>query len=322
MRKLRTFVVELILVGVMVAWYVLKFPDSLDPLMPWIVWAIFIHLTWEVVLERENVKAFAGAKRRDSRMIWLIAFALGGLVSVGYLSLAQRSIRGVTEYANTHKGVSPTQSSAPVLQTPIVEPRYDLNLIGLPILVPPFKTVNLLLIQDNRTVQTQNFINDRNKDLVWPTKEPIFPPIQAGIVSIANNGNIGVFNVSYSITISIGAQKDPGGVTTVSLNLPLFDLPVGARREFFIVNQSNSLPAVVGLSNTAIAVVQGESERRKIDTKPRNITFFDKIPLLSPSFQKWSGMKLLEPDQRKQQKEKEGLIYAALVSSLYSRFSE
>jgi hypothetical protein len=71
MRKLRIFVVELILVGILVGWYIWKFPETLDPLIPWILCAIFGHLTWEIVLERDAVKLGVGKfGERHRRMAW------------------------------------------------------------------------------------------------------------------------------------------------------------------------------------------------------------------------------------------------------------
>lgn len=115
MRKLRVFVVELVLVGILVGWYVWKFPETLDPIIPWILWTIFAHLTWETILENERVKSYAGGiveRRKVSLMMWLIAFALGGLISVGYLWLAGRSLRKLTEFGKSHHMDQTDQNTA------------------------------------------------------------------------------------------------------------------------------------------------------------------------------------------------------------------
>jgi hypothetical protein len=79
MRLLRKFFVELILVGILVGWALLRFPEVFDPFIPWIVWAILCHLTWEVLLERDAVRAgIGGIEERHRRMAWIVAFVFWG----------------------------------------------------------------------------------------------------------------------------------------------------------------------------------------------------------------------------------------------------
>ncbi|MGD0179946.1 MAG: hypothetical protein ABSC15_09045 [Terriglobales bacterium] len=105
MRKLRIFIVELILAGIFVGWLLWKLPELVDTFIPWIVWAILAHLTWEIVLEREKLKSYVGgiAEKRKSPMVWLVAFALGGLVSVGYMWLARISVEKLTDLSKVHR---------------------------------------------------------------------------------------------------------------------------------------------------------------------------------------------------------------------------
>jgi hypothetical protein len=114
MRKLRIFVVELVLVGILVGWYVWKFPETLDPLIPWILWAIFAHLTWEVLLERETVKLYVGniaQRRKRSVMTWIVAFVVGGLISLGYVLLAKVSVHKLTAFgANRGHAAEPQET--------------------------------------------------------------------------------------------------------------------------------------------------------------------------------------------------------------------
>ena len=116
MRKLRIFFVELILVGVFVGWLLWKFPEAIDPFIPWILWAIFAHLTWEILLERDAVKAYVGGvvERRNTPMVWLLAFALGGLISIGYLWLAKKSVSGLASYARAHTPLPPPPPPSPI----------------------------------------------------------------------------------------------------------------------------------------------------------------------------------------------------------------
>jgi hypothetical protein len=202
----------------------------------------------------------------------------------------------VCSYAVRRVAYPSNEKVAELSSQPIIEPSYDLKLIGLPIGVKPLSTIDLVLIQADRTVQLQGVVNDKDVPLIWPTREPITPPEQAGEIRVVNHGNIGVFNVSYPITAHIGAESDPGGTAKRSLELPLFDLPLGGPPViFYIVNQS-SYVAVIELSRNAVGIIQGERTRRNIEVSPRAITFFDKIPVLKPSFHKWSGTQILEPN--------------------------
>jgi hypothetical protein len=86
MRKLRIFVVELILVGLLVAWFFEKFPQSVDKFIPWIMFAILWHLTWEIVdVGHLRSKAERIYERWGSRyMTWILVFCAGGMVSLMY----------------------------------------------------------------------------------------------------------------------------------------------------------------------------------------------------------------------------------------------
>ena len=106
MRKLRIFVVEGILAALLVGWYIWKFPETLEPVIPWILWAICAHLTWEVVLEREAVKSYiCGVTRKENKnyMVWVVAFVLGGSISICYLVVARRAVAKLNELGKSHE---------------------------------------------------------------------------------------------------------------------------------------------------------------------------------------------------------------------------
>ena len=112
MRKLWKFVVELILVAIVVGWLLIKYPATIDSVIPWIALAILWHLTWEVVLQSQFVKSWSIAvKRKLGIMAWVVAFVAGGLISVGYLAsvkggLAKLDAIGAKnkQGAETHSG--------------------------------------------------------------------------------------------------------------------------------------------------------------------------------------------------------------------------
>ena len=110
MRKLRVFIVELILVGVCVAWVFEKVPHFIDKGIPWIVFAIFWHLTWEIPLEWMSVKKCAvDTHRKWGRMAWVICFLIGGLISVGFLYSAKKIVAAIKEEPKATSNEKPSE---------------------------------------------------------------------------------------------------------------------------------------------------------------------------------------------------------------------
>src|ERR1700674_1660316 len=101
MRVLRIFLLDLVAPGLIVGWLLYKYPETLDNAIPWIVFAVLWHLTLEV-LEADTIKSrFQVLKKRYSRMIWFIAFLVGGCISILYLF----SVRtGLDVLAKIHEG--------------------------------------------------------------------------------------------------------------------------------------------------------------------------------------------------------------------------
>lgn len=185
---------------------------------------------------------------------------------------------------------------------PIIEPSYDLNMFGLPIRWKAYSQLSIVVIRQSRKVEMVNMVNNGAKDLIWPTQWPTkspFPSVSVGIIRLSNHGSVGAYNLAYSVAFSIGTQKGPGGIERASITLPLVNVPVnGQSPEFYIVNQSE-YPAMIELSRTAVVSVQGEKTRRTIALQVRDLTFFDKIPLLMESPRKWKGDQIVDPDTGK-----------------------
>jgi len=119
-RKLRIFIVELILVGMLVAWIFEKFPETVDRFIPWICLAILWHLSWEIILENRYVKEhLARTLKLERRMTWLCAFAVGGCISLLYL-------RGINEalgsLAAGHTKNVATDKKKPTESLPTISP--------------------------------------------------------------------------------------------------------------------------------------------------------------------------------------------------------
>jgi hypothetical protein len=123
--------------------------------------------------------------------------------------------------------------------------------------------------------------------------------VAVGIVRLSNHGSVGAYNLAYSVSFSIGTQKGPGGISRASITLPLVDVPVsGPNPEFYIVNQSED-PALIELSRTAVVSVQGEKTRRTIELQVRELTFFDKIPMLMGTQHRWNGDQIIGDSLRR-----------------------
>ena len=195
---------------------------------------------------------------------------------------------------------SEPQSTAPVsaVRDPVIEVSYGLKGFGLPIPIEPSATAELILIREDRTVELQKITNGRNTRLQWPTAERIFPPESTGKITLSNHGDVGLFNISYSVKIAIQGQKVPGGVIEVPFTLPLHDLLSGKSQSFTIVNQS-SFMTLLHFSEAATVEIQSQDQRRQVKVKARDITISDQLTYLQGSLHKWSGLKMLDPDQLK-----------------------
>jgi hypothetical protein len=224
--------------------------------------------------------------------IWGTSVLIIGMAS-GLSFLAWR-----VAWGGNNPDVVPTPSPK---EEAVIEPSYNSHLFdaALPLVIAPFSRAYIIRIHDNRTVDATIVSNDKETRLYWPAHWPsprnVFPPESFGELRLSNHGNISVFNVSYRFIISIGAKKDPGGIVDAMVILPLFDLPAnGIPFVGYIVNQS-SLPAMVHLSRDAVGEAQGSGSRQTFGLKPRDLTVFDKLPLLLESAHKWSGDTILPP---------------------------
>jgi hypothetical protein len=123
MRKLRIFVAEVVGVAILLGWLFWKYPDVFDSVVPWMALVVMWHVTWEFILDplREWLAPRVGKARP---MVWIYAFVIGGLISVGYLYSIKLGIRKLAESHAAPLGVSP---SAPA---PEVSPVAGLSELG------------------------------------------------------------------------------------------------------------------------------------------------------------------------------------------------
>ena len=236
-------------------------------------------------------------KRREVPMLLIILTgALSGAV-LGYIAWNLSAKKYDTEKIGSK---TEPQSVAPVsaVRDPVIEVSYGLKGFGLPIPIEPSATAELILIREDRTVELQKITNGRNTRLLWPTPESIFPPESTGKITLSNHGDAGLFNISYSVKIAIQGQKVPGGVIEVPFTLPLHDLLSGKSQSFTIMNQS-SFMTLLHFSEAATVEIQSQDQRRQVKVKARDITISDQLTYLQGSLHKWSGLKMLDPDQLK-----------------------
>jgi hypothetical protein len=156
---LRIFIVELILVGILVAWLFEKFPAVVDRFVPWIGLAILWHLTVEIVLDAEWSKGAArSVYRRLGNMTWIIAFCMGGLVSVGYfysIHVGLDALASAKRQSDQEKAVSPhspTTETHPVSDsvTVQVQPKQEKDEVSVSLThpSPPELEIGLVLGAD------------------------------------------------------------------------------------------------------------------------------------------------------------------------------
>ncbi len=81
-RKFRIFVVELVLVGSLVGWLLLRAPDQFDQFIPWIVTAIVIHLCYECLWDSESGRRWRQKEFRSQRVAALFFVVIVSAVSI------------------------------------------------------------------------------------------------------------------------------------------------------------------------------------------------------------------------------------------------
>jgi hypothetical protein len=251
-------------------------------LFVWVLCAVIIALHSVGNLRLHNL----GKKHPMTSLF--VTFLIGGtLFALGWRAFVQREVPSVKLDESQPSGRGDDL---------YVEVAYQLDLMGLPIVIPPDGVMWLVHIREGRKVDLVQHSNRGAKDpFQWPAPL-VTPPDSVGIVQFSNQGDLDVFGVDYRFSLAIGAQKDPDGVTNQPVRLPLFDLRPGIIQQFRIVNQSKTT-TLIQLSDSAVVRVKGEEDRRQIGVRVRSLTFFDKIPMLGPSMHEWEGDKILYPDK-------------------------
>lgn len=130
MRKLRIFLVELVLVALIVGWALLKFPDKFDGWIPLVAIAIVCHLIYECVWQSEAVKRWRQRNFPVAFVGWIF-FGLASIVICVPLWLAARAeVKNLTTSTTTiaksdggespkpNEGKVPPDSSAPPEEAP------------------------------------------------------------------------------------------------------------------------------------------------------------------------------------------------------------
>jgi hypothetical protein len=235
----------------------------------------------------EIVEAIHKALRTESTFVFVLVIVsvfavMGGIV--GWL--VDAGYKNSPEYRAAHA-------------TPIVEVSYELKQDGLPIPIQAHTSIPITFVRPDRTVETVDIINSSDKQYLWPLKQT--PKAEGlGLVTFSNHGKVTAFDISAAVNFKIGAENDPGGIIDVMLKLPLIGtLKAGdSSSPFYVVNQS-SYVAMVELPDNAAMQIQGENERRQISLPVRNVTFFDRMPLmLPPTDNKWKAETMLKQDSK------------------------
>ncbi|MGA9055163.1 MAG: hypothetical protein WB763_01490 [Terriglobia bacterium] len=164
MRKLRIFIVELVLVGLLVGWLLYRYPETIETVIPWIALAILWHITWEFGYQADFFKKTAiAAKGRWGHMwwTWVIAFAVGGTISVGYWYLIKV---GLEELANRHNRNSGGEVSSKSSIRIKYSSRQVLQVANVP------GNYNMILNLDNvATLLLTAPFSRKEATLLWPT---------------------------------------------------------------------------------------------------------------------------------------------------------
>jgi hypothetical protein len=162
MRKLRIFFVELILVGLLVAWFFERFPQSVDKFIPWIMLAILWHLTWEIcnVGYLKSKAEHAYEKWGPRHMTWLFVFCAGGVVSLGYWGSIRWSL---AKLATTKHGEQKSQPEDDI-EANILAWMRDGEYMAIPLSDPSTYFNFLVKMTDGKIIQVckpREFLGER-----------------------------------------------------------------------------------------------------------------------------------------------------------------
>jgi hypothetical protein len=95
LNKFISSFVELFLVALFVGYLLYRYPEAIEPFIPWIALVILWQMTWKHVLNLDSVKKFAANARRkwcNRFMAWILVFCAGGVISVGYWWLSKATL--------------------------------------------------------------------------------------------------------------------------------------------------------------------------------------------------------------------------------------
>jgi len=181
-----------------------------------------------------------------------------------------------------------TPSPPPPQKTAILDHNFTINMRGLPIGINPYQDLWYVGINDDRTAELRHFGNNGPSQYAWPSSKNIRPPETYGVLTITNRGDVGVFDVDYSMIIAIGEQADKAGVKFVTLSLPKFNLFIGQTQTMYFVNKSDWGVGIT-LPTKVTGALQGEIERTAINMKERTGFLFT-------SYHVWNGDFLVHED--------------------------
>lgn len=326
MHKLRVFIVELILVSLLVSWIFWNYPEWVDEVIPWIVFAILWHLTIEIVLSRDDVKSrILESKARLGRMAWVVALLAAGCLSLVYLAAAKVVN---SELPKKHTGTSATAS----VEAPTILVRYWQS--SLPISVPARSAAYVLQLNPVITDGTFEVNNDRDTSLSWPEKERPSDQIPLGDMyecTLANLSDKALLNTSlvfdvrfYSIakveassksknrkssSLTVGSPSPDGEsfayywkgrvvsgktgdlVSRHDHRVVIPAIPAHSNATLYLVSQTN-LFARFDFPKSATTVIDGfPTQRQAVLIRP-GMNMIDRVPFwtLAPSIYIWPAI--------------------------------
>lgn len=100
-RKLEGLVVQGILLTLLMAWLILKYPELIDRIIPWIILCVLWYLTWAFVLDTKTVKGVFSAigNRLSRKTIWPLTLLLVGGISLLYWQVINTSLTRLASIA-------------------------------------------------------------------------------------------------------------------------------------------------------------------------------------------------------------------------------
>ena len=261
-------------------WIIWKHPELIDAVIPWVVFAFLWHVTWEIAGNRAVHSRINRFKERRGRMVWLVAFLVGGDLSLGYLGASKLIVSAIGK-------------SEPAPRAQADDPSIEIkrNIQGLPLIVGKNERAYLVVCTPEKNVLAFNLWNRGKGEMSWPEilGKGESKPQELFEYELTNKSKTIVYNARVIFKFDFFDYATNKAVSSTFFNLDLGMLPPANPFFFFVANQSAYAVNITVPDRMALQV-EGEASSRPVPLQLLIRNPVDAVPIpLHPTVNKWFG---------------------------------